>query len=276
MSELKLREFGARAEELVNLPDLAELEHRGRDLRHRRVALVAAHAACVLAVVGGVVVRQDAAKHVAPINRPDGSGGVQSYPGNVMEDLDVGTYELYLSPSPEVPKVRFTLPAHWNAWEGPNRFNGHARGRSNGEALDHLTWYVGVIYLDLVGIATEPCGGVRTVHSTVASATRALTNVPGHRVVRDADPVRAFGYPATHFTIGPTAALDNCPDAAPFLSATGAFIGPFTDLSTDAWVVDVRGQAIVVFAMHSKGVPPRIRQEQEDVLASTKFTFTGG
>ena len=230
----------------------------------------------MLAVVGVAVVRQDAPRNVAPIKLPDDSGGARSYPGSVMQDLDAGTYELVISPSPAVPKVRFTLPAHWNAWEGPNRFNGHARGRSNGEALDHLTWYAGVVYLDMVGIATKPCGGIRTVRSTVAAATRAIANVPGHRVTQDADPVRAFGYPATHFTIHPTAALDDCPDMGLYLSGTGAWIQPFTDGSSDVWVVDVKGQAIVVFAAHSKGLPPRIRREQEDVLASTKFTFTGG
>ena len=80
MSELKLREFGARAEELVTLPDVAELEHRGRERRHRRVALVAALAACVLAVAGLVTLRDDPPRNVAPINTPDDSGGARSYP----------------------------------------------------------------------------------------------------------------------------------------------------------------------------------------------------
>jgi hypothetical protein len=273
MSELKLREFGARAEELVTLPDLAELERRGRDLHHRRIAVVAAAAACVLAVAGIAVVRQDSPKNVAPIKHPDDSRGVRSYPGNVMRDLDGGTYELVISGSPDVPDVRFTLPAGWNAWEGPNRFNGHAAGRNNEEALGHLTWYAGIVYLDLAAIATKPCGETHAVSSTVAAVTRAVAHAPGHRVTRDADPVRAFGYPATHFRIRPTAALDDCPDDALYVSARGAGIQPFTDGASDVWVVDVEGHPVVVFAAHSNGVPTTIRQEQEDVLASTEFTF---
>lgn len=274
MSELKLREFGAHAEELVIPPDLAELERRGRDLHHRRIAVVASAAACVLAVVGVVALRDDPPKSFHPAKQTDQTSfGARSYPGNVMQDLDAGTYELVISSSPNVPHVRFTLPAGWNAWEGPNRFNGHARGRSNDEALGHLTWYAGVVYLDLAAIVTKPCGEFRTVDSTVAAVTRAVATVPGHRVTRDADPVRAFGHPATHFRIHPTAALDDCADSAVYGSSSGTPIQPFTDGASDVWVVDVKGHPVVVFAAHSKGVPPRIRREQEDVLASTKFTF---
>ena len=60
MSELELREFRTRAEELVDLPDLAELESRGRRLHRRRIALGAGLAAAVLAVAGGLVVQRSA------------------------------------------------------------------------------------------------------------------------------------------------------------------------------------------------------------------------
>ena len=49
MSDLELREFRAHAEELVDLPDLAELEGRGRQMHRRRIALGAGLAAVVLA-----------------------------------------------------------------------------------------------------------------------------------------------------------------------------------------------------------------------------------
>ena len=98
MSELKLREFGARAEELVTLPDVAELEHRGRELRHRRVALVAALAACVLAVAGLLVLRDEPQGAVEPVRPPDGEGiGGTPYPGAVMQTLRPGTYWIDMS-----------------------------------------------------------------------------------------------------------------------------------------------------------------------------------
>jgi len=272
MSELKLRKFASRAEDLVILPDLADLDRQGHALRRRRQAVVATLAACLLAVVGLVVVSHDSPRDVAPIRPPDDSGGVRSYPGNMMRDLASGTYEMDVSDASGFPNVRFTLPDGWNAWEGPNRFNGHAGGRSNEDALGHLTWYVGVVYLDVVAVATEPCGQVRMVDPTVAAVTRAMATVPGHRVVRDAGRVRAFGHPATHFRIRPTAALDDCPDQTMYVSGTGAGIQPFTGGASDVWVVDVGGHPIVVFAAHSKGVPPTIRREQAAVLASTEFT----
>ena len=273
MSELQLREFASRAEALVVLPDLADLDRQGHALRRRRRAVVAALAACVLAVVGLVVVSHEPAENVSPVRPPDDSGAVRAYPGNMMRDLESGTYEMELSGSFGYPNVRFTLPDGWNAWEGPNRFNGHARGRSNDVAVGHSTWYVGVVYLDMVGIASTPCGQqVRRVEPTVAEVTRAVATVPGHRVARDPGQVRAFGYPATHFRIRPTAALDGCPDQSLYVSGTGAGIQPFTDGASDVWVVDVKGHPVVVFAAHSRGVPASVRQEQADVLASTEFT----
>ena len=229
MSELELREFASRAEDLVVLPDFADLDRQGRGLRRRRQAVVAALAACVLAIVGLVVVSHDSPRNVAPIRPPDDSGGVRAYPGNMMRDLESGTYELDISDAAGVPNVRFTLPDGWNAWEGPNRFNGHARGRSNDEALGHLTWYAGVVYLDLAGLATEPCGQTQLVPSTVGAVTQAVAGLPGHRVTRDPHPVRAFGHSATHFRIQPTAALDDCTDDALYLSGRqGVGIQPFT------------------------------------------------
>ena len=71
MNELQLREFRTRAEELVDLPDLAELEGRGRRLHRRRVTLGAGLAAAVLAVTGGLVVTQRDDGDPAPIEPPD-------------------------------------------------------------------------------------------------------------------------------------------------------------------------------------------------------------
>lgn len=55
MSELKIREFRARATLGVHLPDLAVLERRGRALRRRRAVAALGGAAVVLAAGAGLV-----------------------------------------------------------------------------------------------------------------------------------------------------------------------------------------------------------------------------
>ena len=76
MSDLKLRGFAVRAEERMPLPDFAELERRGRALRRRRLAAATGAAvACVLAVAGVVVLRDDSPKAVEPVRPPDDAPG---------------------------------------------------------------------------------------------------------------------------------------------------------------------------------------------------------
>ena len=126
MNDLQLREFRTRAEELVDLPDLAELEGRGRRLHRRRIALGAGLAAAVLAVTGGLVVARSAttATRRRSSRRTTERPPRCEYPGPVMETLDAGTYLLQPSWEDTAPRARLTLPAGWNAWEGPNRFDG--------------------------------------------------------------------------------------------------------------------------------------------------------
>ena len=81
-----------------------------------------------------------------------------------MTTLDEGRYWLQSccgAPPAEFaenPVAEFAVPKGWNAWVGPNRFDVHAAGRSNGEALGHLTWYVGVLILEVDAVNTHGCG----------------------------------------------------------------------------------------------------------------------
>ena len=111
---------------------------RGRALRRRRLAAATGAAvACVLAVVGVVVLRDDSPQAVEPVRPPD-DAQVQAmeYPGPVMEDLDPGRYAMVPSSDPDFPRARISLPSGWNAWEGPNRFDVQDARGSNEEALE--------------------------------------------------------------------------------------------------------------------------------------------
>ncbi len=158
MSDLDLKAFAARAEERMPLPDFTALDRRGRELRRRRQAAVVGVLACVLAIAGVLVVRNDSPKAVEPVRPPDDTP-VQAleYPGPVMKTLEAGTYELTPSPDPDYPRASITLPEGWNAWEGPNRFDVKDSAAGNEEALDEITWYAGILVVKVDGVASEPC-----------------------------------------------------------------------------------------------------------------------
>ena len=67
MSEQQLKDFGARAETLVDVPDFAAIDARGRNLRARRRVGVAATLVAVVAVVGVAVtqIRRDEHGHAS-------------------------------------------------------------------------------------------------------------------------------------------------------------------------------------------------------------------
>ena len=75
----------------------------------------------------------------------------------VMETLDAGAYTIRPSSLDAYPVARITLPEGWNAWQGPNRFDINDPGDSNEEALEEITWYVGILVLAVEDVMSEPC-----------------------------------------------------------------------------------------------------------------------
>jgi hypothetical protein len=98
MNEQQLRDFGARAESVVEIPDFAELDRRGRGLQVRRRVSVATAVAAVLAVVGVTVAQSHRtdADH-GPVTPPNLRTEERTYPGGTMKTLDEGTYVLHPS-----------------------------------------------------------------------------------------------------------------------------------------------------------------------------------
>src|ERR1044072_3821600 len=113
MSE-QLKEFGARAETLVEIPDFAQLDQRGRELRVHRRGGVGAAVVAVLAVVGVTVTktpRNDVDNR--PI-KPPGAVVPPNYPGGTMKDLEEGTYRFHPSLAQSDLTAELTVPAGWN------------------------------------------------------------------------------------------------------------------------------------------------------------------
>ena len=277
MSEQKLRAFADDAARLVELPDIDGLARRGQDLRtRRRTSVVAGVLAVALLGTWLVQDRSPQADDPDPVNPP--VRAVDPYPGNHMQDLAAGTYELTPSRLREDPTALVTVPDGWNTWEGPNRFNGHrpgdpTDGRYNDPALERATWYVGVLVVKLVSVTDETCFHVpahRRFVEGYADTVRAVSGIPGYRLTQGPDERTAFGHHASHLALETTDALAECIDQSLTFStsANGSFTG---DQRMELWVVDVDGVPITVIASSGGQVPPRVRAQLDQVVASIEF-----
>lgn len=279
MSDVQLRELAAYAERLVLPPDLRALESRGRAARDRRrgagVALVLG-----LVLTGLWLLQHDTRTIIEPVRPPELPLRGQSYPGNQMQDLPAGTYELRPSSVSGDPSALITLPAGWNSWEGPNKFDGHrpgdpTLGRYNEAALGRSNWYVGALVVKLVAVSDTPCQfrwSPDDFVDTVAGQVQALGHLPGYRLVRPAETVEAFGYPAHHFVYRSTPAAEACQrDSTLYLSSRNGALGGIE--RGEIWLVDVDGVPITVFRSEEGDVPPRVEAELDAVVASIRIVF---
>jgi hypothetical protein len=269
MDEQQLKDFGAHAETLVEIPDFAELDLRGRDLRMRRRAGVAAALALVVAVAGLAFAQ---AHRNTTDTRPIGPPHTQArtYHGGTMKDLAAGTYRLHPSLTESDLAVDLTLPPGWNSWVGPNRFDGHAPGRTNGEALGHLTWYVGALALEVDSVNTRGCGAPTNHLTTAGAVVGALGRAFSMEVVRGPEPVERYGYPATRMRLRVTQEFERCPaDTAVFHSTGDGFIQyAYPDTLIDVWVLEVDGRPIYVQKAWTPNAPQWARGELSSVIES--------
>jgi hypothetical protein len=273
MSEQLLKDFGSRAETLVELPDFAEIDRRGDSLRVRRRAGVAGVVAAVLAVAGVAVTRLDDTKtDTGPVKPP--SSRARVYNGGTMRDLEPGTYRLRPSLIESDLVAELTLPSGWNSWVGPNRFDGHEGGLSNEKALGHMTWYVGVLVLEVDSINTRGCGNPWNELKTSDSVVAGLGDAFSMKVLQGPEPVQRFGGPATRLRLRMTGAVERCEaDTSVFHTTADGFI-PYADAGTlvDVWVVDVDGTPIYVQSAWTPNAPRWARDELDGVIDSIRLS----
>src|SRR4051812_4558270 len=96
MNDKLLKDFGAHAETLVEIPDFAQLDKRGRDLRIRRRA-GAAGAPAAVGAVAGVVTPQPHRPGAddGPVNPPPIK--TRTFPSGTMKTVEPGPYRLHPS-----------------------------------------------------------------------------------------------------------------------------------------------------------------------------------
>jgi hypothetical protein len=278
MNEQQLREFGAHAEDLVEIPDLADLERKGARLQVRRRVSVATALAVVLTVAGVTFAQTHRPRTDDHPVHPTPSENARPYRGGTMKTLDEGTYALHPSFAESSLTAEFSVPRGWNSWVGPNRFDGHAPGRSNDEALGHLTWYVGALVLEVDSVNTDGCGApVSGLLESPAQVVTALGRAFSMEVTRRPEQVRAFGYPATRLRMRVTKAAESCrKDTAVFHSSVDGYIQyAYTGTLLDVWVLDVQGLPIYVQKAWTPNAPRHIRDQLDGVVGSIRISSDG-
>ncbi|UUZ61236.1 RNA polymerase sigma factor [Nocardioides sp. B-3] len=211
MSERLLEAFREEAEWLTAAPSFELIEQRGRARRRRRrQAVLGMAAACVLAVTGIVATSAGEPRSEGPSGPVVPS--VTPYPGPTMRTLAQGTYELApgFGQSPTI--VRFTVPPGWNAWEGPNRFEGMGpHTTDNEEVLSRgIDWYASVLVFEVDRITQRNCTSVDVSGHTPAQLARALARNPDLEVTSGPENTIRFGHHTVHLRLRANRAEPPC------------------------------------------------------------------
>jgi hypothetical protein len=265
MNEQQLKDFGAHARTLVEIPDFAAIDRRGHSLRVRRRAGVVGALAMVLALVGVFTQTNRTPSKEEPIEVPHLRSEARPYRTG-GDNMDEGTYWLRPSLLDSRLAVEFTVPPGWNgSWVGPQ----HARdGRGD------KGWYSNALVLEIDRVNTHACLPDVELLEAPEQVVAALTQAASTKVVRDPEAVHRFGYEATKMRLLVTRDFQKCPeDAQATYHATRAGYIPFAPPGTrlDIWVVDVDGRPIYVQKAWTSNTPAGARSELNRVIDSIRF-----
>ena len=276
MSERLLEAFREEAEQHARVPAFETIEAAGRRRRLRRHAAVGAVTACVLGASGLLAGTYGDSSGPQPAEGSDESSLATPYPVMTNTTLEAGTYELDPSRDASVPPVRFTLPAGWNSWLGPNRFAGlddleTDGSRTNRELLvQDPEWLLGMVFLDVRWIAQPGCIMTDLTGHDTTALVQALTTVPRLTVTSGPESTVRFGHPAVHLQLREQGGAAACPQDTVMTTAEAAvdYLGRGT--SYDVWVIDVAGRPLLLLAAWTAGTPSAEVQELLGVVDSVE------
>ena len=269
MSERLLEAFREEAEHSTPLPDFDLISAAGRNRRRRRHAVVAAVTACVLGASGLLAATNGDPSDPQPAGDSDATSRVTPFPVGAMTTLEEGTYELDPFKTSR-PTVRFTLPDGWNSWVGPNRFEGLSDGTSdqvgsNEEVLESgPDWVLGMLVLDVYWLAQPGCTMTEMIAVDTTTLVDALTNVPRLEVVSAPERGVRFGHRVVHLRLREQGRAGACPNdnyLHASLTSEVNYLGRGT--TYDAWVIDLEGRPLLVWAAWTRDTPD---DEVDDLL----------
>lgn len=276
MSERLLEAFREEAELATPVPDFGSIARAGRTRRRRRYGTAALVAACVVGLAG--VVSTDGGKGDAtPADDRDPSSSATPWPGPVMTTLPKGTYEFPASVGPYSPAVRITLPRGWNAWEGPNRFEGLGREVTHDADVNERvlragpTWYADLVLLDVQWIAERSCTMSDVRDDDVTTMAAALAQTPGLDVVSVPTATVRAGRDAVHLRLRARQHVPECLQQFLFQATQGPVgLGDPGD-THDAWVIDADGDPLLVWASWSSRTPQAEVRALLDIVDSVEL-----
>ncbi len=275
MSERLLEAFREDAERSIRLPDFDVITAAGRRRRRRRQAVVGAVAAFALGA-GGLLAAAYDSSGPAPAQDPDERSLVTPFPAMSMTTLEEGSYSFHPFKEPSLPYVRFTLPTGWNAWVGPNRFEGLSdrvtnETGANGEALESdPEWLLGMVALDLRWIAQPGCTMTDVTGEDAATVVDVLSTAPRLTVTSGRESTTRSGYPAVHLRLREQRPRGSCIQDTALTALEGAmrYLGRGT--TYDAWVVDVGDRTLLLWSAWTAATPSAEVAELLDIVDSVE------
>jgi hypothetical protein len=236
------------------MPDFEAIAAAGRSRRRRRHAVIGAAAACVLGASGLLAATGDDSPVPDPAGDVDEPSLVTPYPGVTSTTLEQGRYEIRPFADPSLPAVRFTLPPGWNSWVGPNRFDGLSDevtgvDGSNRKAIDRdPEWLLGMLVLEPRWVAQPGCTMIDVRDADVATLVRSLQDIPRLRLTSGPQHTTRTGFPAVHLRLREKSSRDTCRQDSMLDTTQGgvSYVGSGTTI--DAWVIDVDGRPLLVWA----------------------------
>jgi hypothetical protein len=254
----RLDAFREEAELRTPVPAFEVIEQRGRSRRRRRRAVIGAVAASVIVVTGLLATTggQPPESRTANPTTPD----VTPYPQWMrMVTLPSGTYAMQPFADPAAPVVHVEVPPRWNAWEGPNRFEGlRPAGEDNSEALGETHWLVGLVAVEVRQIATPACGTTDMAGRGADALVRALTAIPRLQLSEEPERTQRFGHVATHLSFEDTGMTPACPRSLLFETARNGEMFFVTGQRNvyHAWVVETDFGPLLIWYVWTKDAPP--------------------
>ena len=167
------------------------------------------------------------------------------------------TYELSASEGSSLPAVRITVPTRWTAWLGPGRRDGLVAQVMYDELVfpEDRGSYVGLLVAEVTGVTQRDCTAKDVTVGGPASLVRALADAPRLEVISGPERTIRSGRTAVRLRLREHRSQLVCPGVPLFETSRGPVAGGYGGTTYDAWVVDVDGEALLVWAGWTRGAP---------------------